>query len=136
MSHQASAGFTRRAFLRGMGACLALPTLESFRPIVKAAGAAQTAATTASGLPLRMGFIAFANGSNYQRWLPKGEGREYELNETFVPMTKFKDKFQIITSLAHDTANNWGDGPRGTPTVDGDRVWAHRFCPDAMPGKL
>src|SRR5690348_15295054 len=95
MSNQLSGGFTRRAFLRGVGACLALPTLELLLPTAHAATTVKTAATTASGLPLRMGFIAFANGSNYQRWLPRGEGREYELNETFAPMTRLKDKFQI-----------------------------------------
>jgi hypothetical protein len=102
----------RRAFLRGIGACLALPTLESLAPSARAASvAARTgAATTASGMPLRLGFIAFANGSNYERWRPTGAGRDYQLNETFEPMVPLKDKFQIISSLAHDSANNWGDG--------------------------
>jgi hypothetical protein len=95
----------RRTFLRGLGAMIALPALEAF-----AAPATTRLATTASGRPLRMGFVAFANGSNYERWLPKGEGRDYELNETFAPMRDLKDKFQIITNLAHDAANNWGDG--------------------------
>ena len=79
-------------------------------------------------MPLRMGFIAFANGSNYQRWKPTGEGREYELNETFEPMNALKDKFQIITNLAHDTANNWGDGPgdharSGASFLTGCHAW-------------
>jgi hypothetical protein len=57
-----------------------------------------------------MAFVAFANGSNYERWLPRGSGRDYELNETFAPMEGLKEKFQVITNLAHDAANNWGDG--------------------------
>jgi hypothetical protein len=77
---------------------------------------------------MRMAFIAFANGSNYERWLPKGEGRDYELNETFAPMVELKDKFQIITSLAHDAANNWGDGPgdharSGASFLTGCHAW-------------
>ena len=102
----------RRAFLRGLGVCVALPTLESVAPIARviAAPASGPLATTASGMPLRMGFVAFANGSNYARWEPKGEGRDYELNETFMPMRDLKEKFQVVTHLAHDTANNWGDG--------------------------
>ncbi|MGE3312368.1 MAG: DUF1552 domain-containing protein [Limisphaerales bacterium] len=136
MSHQRSTPFNRRAFLRGVGACLALPTLESFRPIsARAAGAAGaaasaagTAGTTASGLPLRLGFVAFANGSNYERWLPRGEGRAYELNETFAPMAVLRNKFQVITSLAHDAANNWGDGPgdharSGASFLTGCHAW-------------
>lgn len=106
-----TASLSRRSFLRGLGVCLALPTLESVAPVGRALGATSPGlATTASGMPLRMGFVAFANGSNYQRWLPKGEGRNYELNETFVPMQGLKEKFQVLTGLAHITANNWGDG--------------------------
>ena len=109
---------TRRGFLRGVGVCVALPTLESLRPLGDAfgatAGTPSALATTPGGQPLRMGFVAFANGSNYERWLPKGEGRDYQLNETFQPMAGIKDKFQVITSLAHQTANNYGDGPGGS----------------------
>ena len=79
-------------------------------------------------MPLRLGFIAFANGSNYERWLPKGEGRDYELNETFEPAADLRDRFQIITSLAHDAANNWGDGPgdharAGASFLTGCHAW-------------
>lgn len=119
----------RRSFLRGLGVCMAMPTLESLLPSARALPAvAASPATTASGMPLRMGFIAFANGSNYQRWVPKGEGREYELNEGFVAMKDLKDRFQIITNLAHDTANNWGDGPgdharSGASFLTGCHAW-------------
>ena len=122
----------RRAFLLGLGICVALPTLESIAPIARAAeavaGAASPLATTAGGMPLRMGFIAFANGSNYVRWLPKGEGKNYELNETFAPMAALKEKFQILTHLCHDGANNWGDGPgdharSGASFLTGCHAW-------------
>ena len=120
--------FTRRAFLRGLGVSLALPTLESLRASSQLYAATSPLATTASGMPLRLGFIAFANGSNYQRWLPKGEGKDYELNETFAPMKELKDKFQVITNLAHDSANNWGDGPgdharSGASFLTGCHAW-------------
>jgi hypothetical protein len=123
-------GFNRRAFLRGLGVCVALPTLESVAPVANliAAPAANPLATTATGMPLRMGFIAFANGSNYVRWLPKGEERDYEMNETFVPMRDLKEKFQVVTHLAHDGANNWGDGPgdharSGASFLTGCHAW-------------
>ena len=79
-------------------------------------------------MPLRMGFVAFANGSNYQRWEPKGDGRDYELNETFIPMRDLKDKFQVVTHLVHDAANNWGDGPgdharSGASFLTGCHAW-------------
>ncbi len=100
----------RRAFLRGLGVCLALPALEKLAPTSHAASAAHGLATTPSGQPLRAAFLAFANGSNYERWRPKGSGREFVLNETHEPIAPLKDKLQVITNLAHDAANNWGDG--------------------------
>jgi hypothetical protein len=123
--------WNRRNFLRGLGVCLALPSLETVLPLARVIAAPAPAtplATTAGGMPLRMGFIAFANGSNYQRWLPKGTGREYEMNETFAPMKELKDRFQIITSLAHETANNYGDGPgdharAGASFLTGCHAW-------------
>lgn len=120
----------RRAFLRGLGVSLALPAFESLTgsKVLAAATGEPGLATTASGMPLRMGFVAFANGSNYERWLPKGTGRAYEMNETFAPMKALKDKFQIISNLAHDAANNWGDGPgdharSGASFLTGCHAW-------------
>ena len=115
--------FSRRNFLRGLGVCVALPTLESLLPSSKLLAAAAPAAgpgapaaaagrlaTTASGMPLRMAFVAFANGTNYERWTPTGTGSGYEMNATFAPMRDLKDKFQIISKLHHKTADNYGDG--------------------------
>jgi hypothetical protein len=115
----------RRSFLRGLGTLVALPTLESF---AAGAGAAPRLATTASGMPLRAAFVGFANGSNYKRWLPEGEGRDYKLNETFAPIADMRDHFQVFTSLAHDSANNWGDGPgdharAGASFLTGCHAW-------------
>lgn len=116
---------TRRSFLRGLGACVALPSLES---VAFADKPASRLATTAAGRPLRAAFIGFPNGCNYERWLPKGEGRDYKLNETFAPMEALRSKFQIVTGLAHDTAKDWGDGPgdharSGASFLTGCHAW-------------
>lgn len=123
---QTSMHLSRRAFLRGLGACVALPSLESLG--VAADGPRQALATTAGGMPLRAVFIGFPNGCNYERWLPRGAGRDYQLNETFAPMASLKGRFQIITGLAHDAANDWGDGPgdharSGASFLTGCHAW-------------
>ena len=126
MIHIPNTGLRRRAFLRGLGACIALPALEVFHPLARAAAAGtRPLGVTKSGMPMRTGFVAFANGSNYERWLPKGTGRDYELNETFAPMADLKPHFQVLTNLAHDAANNWGDG-------SGDRALGC-FIPHRLP---
>lgn len=128
MSSRPSFAIERRQFLRGLGVCVTLPTLESFAPLARAAAPVASLATTTTGMPLRMGFIAFANGSNYEKWLPTGEGRDYQLNETFEPAAGVRNRFQIITKLAHDAANNWGDGPgdharAGATFLTGCHAW-------------
>jgi hypothetical protein len=120
---------SRRAFLRGLGACVALPSLECLLPAASAADKpARAFATTPGGMPLRAAFLGFPNGCNYERWVPKGEGKDYQLNETFTPMTDLKGRFQIITGLAHDTAKDWGDGPgdharSGASLLTGCHAW-------------
>jgi hypothetical protein len=120
---------SRRGFLRGAGVCVALPTLETFWP-ARAFGsvAAPALAATASGMPLRMAFIAFANGVNYIRWTPRGEGENFELNEGFNSVKDIKDRFQVITNLEHAAGNDWGDGPgdharAGAAYLTGCHAW-------------
>ena len=100
----------RRQFLRGAGACLALPVFESFASISKAAAAPSALATTASGMPLRMAFLATPDGVNLDSWRPKGKGTDYQLGKTFEPVAHLKDKFQVFTGFAQANAAALGDG--------------------------
>ena len=62
MNHRSS----RRRFLRGLGACVALPTLDSLLPTALQAASPGTAApmgVTPTGAPLRMAFVYFPNGA-------------------------------------------------------------------------
>src|SRR5438270_567927 len=80
-------GLSRRRFLRGLGACVALPTFSSFAPKLLAADAPGAAglATTATGAPLRAAFIFFPNGAIPGTWWPKGEGSDFALSRTLQP---------------------------------------------------
>src|SRR5437763_14564566 len=80
---QRHASLSRRRFLRGVGACMALPAFESLWPRMAgaaelaasagtAAGAAKLAAT-ATGAPLRMAFMYIPNGVHQGYWWPKSE---------------------------------------------------------------
>ncbi len=103
--------FHRRKFLRGVGACLALPALEAFSPLARAVAAESSAlATTSAGMPLRMAFLMVPDGVNVEHWRPQGAGADYQLGKTFAPLANFKDKFQIFTGFEHNNANDQGDG--------------------------
>ncbi|MFG0258719.1 MAG: DUF1552 domain-containing protein, partial [Phycisphaerales bacterium JB041] len=82
-------GLSRRAALRGLGVTMALPWLEAMggvSSIAHAAGRVGGSAGAAAGAPLRTAFIFTPNGVNYPHWLPKGEGRNFELSPTLSPL--------------------------------------------------
>ena len=116
--------FSRRNFLRGVGAVIALPALESFLPRLSAAAtteAAAAGAVTASGAPLRLAFFQFANGTHPAKWWPTGkekdfvlkdtmEAKDFVLNETMEAMASVKNKLQIFGGLDLEGATAGPDG--------------------------
>lgn len=107
---------SRRNFLRGMGACIALPILESsLGSVLKAAttapvGAAGPLGVTATGAPLRMAFIHFPNGAHQQYWWPTGAGSSFELGRTMQPLAALKSSIQVVGGLDHKNAAPGNDG--------------------------
>lgn len=110
---QRNSGFTRRHFLRGLGACIALPAFESFAPVklLAATGApAGKLATTATGAPLRTAFIYFPNGAIPSAWWPAGDGTNFQLNRTTQPLDSVRQHIQILGGLEHLNATPGSDG--------------------------
>lgn len=102
-------GLGRRGFLRGLGAAVALPSLESMRPLL-AATTTKGVGLTANGSPLRMAYIYTPNGVNTETWFPRGRGSSYKLSESMAPLEEFRDDMQIVSGFAHENAENGGDG--------------------------
>jgi len=112
-SAQRRAGFSRRQFLRGVGACLALPALESLFPwkLVAAENAAGgSLATTASGAPLRSAFIFFPNGAIQPSWWPDTEGADFKFNATLQPLQDCRNYVRVLGGLDHLNAIGGVDG--------------------------
>src|SRR4051812_2452027 len=105
-------GVSRRRFLRGVGACVALPLFESLRPVLAAAEAAPAGnlAVTATGAPLRTAFIYFPNGAIPSRWWPAGEGADFTLGRTLQPLEASRPFIQILGGLDHRAAEPGPDG--------------------------
>ncbi len=102
---------SRRNFLRGIGACLALPAFEAFAPRAFAAGSsASNIATTATGAPLRMAFVYFPNGAIQKNWIPTGSGRDFKFGNTLAPLEPLRHRVQVISGLEHLNANAGNDG--------------------------
>jgi hypothetical protein len=105
---------SRRRFLRGVGAAVALPSMASMLPrgaMAAAIGANGALATTAAGNPLRMGFVYVPNGTIPSVWWPTGEGKNFEFNKTMEPLNPLKDKVQVVGGLDHILAYPGPDGP-------------------------
>lgn len=104
----------RRQFLRGLGACVALPVFESaLRPVAQAATAPAAGAglgLTASGAPLRMAFVYFPNGAHQNYWWPTGEGTDFTLGKTMQPLAPLQRSIQVLGGLDHKNATAGNDG--------------------------
>jgi len=107
------ASLSRRRFLRGAGACLALPALESLRgaSTLAAARKAGPLAATAGETPLRTAFVYFPNGAIQPEWWPTGEGKAFQLNKTMQALESVKHRLQVVGGLDHVNATPGPDGP-------------------------
>ena len=106
---------SRRHFLRGLGACLALPAFESLLPVRSLAalsGADELGklATTATGAPLRTAFLYFPNGAIPAAWWPEGDGKNFKFNRTLQPLEEVRDHVQVLGGLQHLNATAGNDG--------------------------
>jgi hypothetical protein len=111
---QRKMNLSRRRFLKGVSACIALPAFESLlrggSALAATQGAAEHLAVTSTGAPLRMGFVYFPNGAIQPNWWPTGEDKSYELAKTMEPLVPLKDKFQILSGLDQRNATPGPDG--------------------------
>jgi len=104
---------SRRQFLRGLGAGIALPalaSLESLKVLAADSTALGSLAETVSGAPLRTAFLYFPNGSIPSAWWPDQQGAEYKLSRSLEPLTKLRDSVQILGGLDHVNAEAGPDG--------------------------
>src|SRR5947207_1478814 len=103
------ASLSRRHFLRGLGACMALPAFESLRPFsLLAASAADAAGKSA---PVRMAFLYVPNGTIPSAWWPEGDGgKDFELSRSLQPLAKVRHQLQVISGLDDLSAIGGPDG--------------------------
>jgi hypothetical protein len=105
------ANLTRRHFLRGLGACVALPAFASLFPSrLLAASAADKLAVTATGAPLRTAFVYFPNGAIPHAWWPEKQGTDFALSRTLQPLESCREHLQILGGLEDRSARPGEDG--------------------------
>jgi hypothetical protein len=89
----------RRAFLRGAGAAVALPLLDSMVP-------AMAAERDAAGLrsPVRLNYIYVPNGRIMNQWTPRTAGTAFEMPPILEPLTSFRDRLTVVSHLSNMAA--------------------------------
>ncbi|HLK56298.1 MAG TPA: DUF1552 domain-containing protein [Chthonomonadaceae bacterium] len=95
---------SRRTFLRGVGAAIALPMLDAMTPALASAGPARKP-------PVRLAFAYVPNGIIMKDWTPQGVGREFELPRILKPLATYREDLLVLTGLADHNGNELGDGP-------------------------
>ena len=104
---------SRRTVLRGLGATLALPLLDSMVPALTAQSRTAAAPVT------RFGVFYVPNGMSMPYWYPKTEGPLDALPPTLRSLDAFKDRVLICGGLDDESANlvkGGGDHARSAGT--------------------
>jgi hypothetical protein len=104
---------SRRTMLRGLGAALARPVLDSMVPAMSAL------ANTAAAPVKRLGVFYVPNGMSMPYWFPKTEGPLAEMPATLQSLAAFKDRVLLCGGLADEPANRvkgGGDHARSAGT--------------------
>ena len=91
----------RRTMLKGLGASLALPALDSMIPALSA--------QAARSVP-RLGWVYASHGVIWDNWKPKTTGHGFELTPNLKPLEALKGQFNILSGLSHLEADTKGDG--------------------------
>ena len=94
---------TRRQFLRGAGVALALPTLEAF------ANGVPANPSTAAPAARRLSVFYWPNGMRMDRFTPSATGTAYPLSPALEGLAALRNRFSVVTGLAHYNAQALGD---------------------------
>jgi len=96
---------SRRTFLRGAGATLALPFLDAMTPALRA-----------QRLPTpRLGYLYVPNGVIQKLWTPTTTGPGFALSPTLGALEPVKSHINVLTGLDHWEAESKGDGTGDHP---------------------
>ena len=118
----------RRAVLRGLGAAVALPLLDSMVPALVAAR------KTVANPIVRLGAIYLPNGMSMDSWTPAQAGSEFEFSPTLMPLLPRRDRVLVVSGLRNSAADP-GPGEIATgPHSRGPAAWLSGVHSKKMDG--
>ena len=127
---------SRRMLLRGMGAALGLPLLESMvpaqTPMAKTAAAARTRLCCIEMVHGSAG--ATGEGTNKHYWSPEKEGRDFEWSQTLEPLKDFRDYTTIVSDTDLHPATAWSAAEEGADHFRSSAVYLTAAHPKMTEG--
>ena len=120
-----SQALSRRTFLRGLGASIALPWLESFNVW----GDELPGNSPSSEAPVRLAVLFAGNGFHSKEWWARGEGKSMELGKVLEPIADFREKLLFVRGLFNAEAlkgnihsSQTGNLLSGAPLASGGEI--------------
>jgi hypothetical protein len=86
----------RRSFLKGVGACMALPALEIMRPAL-----CRAESTANAGIPLRLGVFHKGNGIDPAGWEATGSEQDFKLSKNLEPLQPFINDIVVLSNVSN-----------------------------------
>src|SRR5690606_21169622 len=126
MNYLSRKHLSRRHVLRGAGAVVALPLLESMIPAASAQ--AQALATPRS----RLACIYIAHGAVMKYWTPTTEGTGFEFPQTLKSLEPFRDRLNVISDLRLPAAYG-EDASAGANHARSSATWLTNVKPGSGP---
>ena len=118
-SQNNSLGISRRAILKGLGATMALPLMESFSGVNRLAAAPSGIGSIKAGPPRRYATMIFANGVNEEHWWSKQTAEGIELSKTLSPLQPFINDILPLNGLEYFGSNSASHWPLFTNFLSG-----------------
>jgi hypothetical protein len=115
---------SRRHLLRGAGAVLALPLLESMLPALARA----QAATPKS----RLACIYVAHGTVMDRWMPTTDGTGFAFTPTLASLEPFRERLNVVSDMTLPFAYG-SDASAGANHARSSQVWLTCAEPESGP---
>ena len=107
---------SRRTMLKGLGAAVALPWLESMAPAIRAADHLMRP-------PLRSAFLFMPNGVVPSHWTPDGDGEDWEITPMLDSLKGVKSELLLLENLYNEkTAGRNGHWPKVPAFLSGGFV--------------
>jgi len=130
---------SRRAMLRGLGVCMALPWMESIRVW----GDEPIAGAASSRPPTRMAILFAGCGFHSREWWAEGEGASMELGKVLAPLADFSDRMTFIQGLYNAEAlkgnihsSQTGNLLSGAPLAAGGTIRSGTSVDQVVAGRI